>query len=424
MGTLRIAWRSIWRNGRRTAITVAAVGMSTLIMVVTFGLMDGMRIDMVHNVTHLVLGDVQVHATGYRADQSFYKAVPEPEAILDAARAAGVHAAPRAYGYGLVSVGHKSAGARFWGVEPAAERAAFDLAGKLAQGSFLSDSAEASRASRELVLGRKLARSLHAELGSEIIAVVQAADGSLGNELFTVVGILVSCGEDMDRSAAIIHARDFELLFVSGGRIHEIALNARGTVSPERVAARLEAAVTGKAELEEKKPEKEAGGVDIETWRELNPALSDMERLFGASMWLFSLIFFLAAGLGVMNTMLMATFERIREFGVLKALGSTPWRILRDVATESFVLGLFASLLGAVLGAACNLYLAHAGIDLSRYGDVFVEGVAFSPIWRAAASVEGIAAPSAVMVVVCVLAALYPAAKAARLDPVRAMTHV
>jgi ABC-type lipoprotein release transport system permease subunit len=152
----------------------------------------------VSNATNLVVGEVQVHAQGYLADHSIYKALHEPDLILRAAKQKDVAAAPRRYGYGLVAVGTKSAGARFWGVEPAAERITFDLAHHLQEGRFLSETTQ-----RGVVLGQKLARSLQAQIGSEIVVVVQAADGSLGNDLYTVTGILKAAGDSIDRNAAL-----------------------------------------------------------------------------------------------------------------------------------------------------------------------------------------------------------------------------
>ena len=414
MTALRVAWRNLWRNARRTSITAAAIALNTAILITSFGLMEGIVLDTVHNVTYLVIGDAQVHAPEYREDRSFYKTIKEPEKILEAAKAAGIHAAPRSYSYGLVSVGHKSAGAMFWGVDPKAERDAFDLARQLLEGEFLSERAEdrthLGRPVREIVLGRKLAKSLHASLGSEIIAVVQAGDGSLGNELFTVRGILKTCGEDIDRGAAIIHRADFEELFVSDGKVHEVAFNARGTMTDAQVVAAL-APVTA--------------DLDLKSWRDLLPTMSDMVKMFDASMWIFALVFLLAAGLGVLNTMLMATFERIREFGVLKAIGATPWRIMGGVSLEAFLLGLFSSAFGVAIGVGATLYFHYVGLDLSfAGGDLTFSGVAYSTIWRSTLNPDGMINPTIAMWVTCVLAALYPAAKAARIDPVRAMTHV
>ena len=405
MRVLIYGWRNLWRNRRRTLVSLAAVTASTALLMAGGGLMDGFNRHTVDNATKLVVGEAQVHAPGYLADRSLYKTVEDVDAVLEVAAENGIDAAARSYGYGLVSQGAKSAGALFWGVDPAAEKRAFDLPRHLLEGEFLADDP-----SRGMVLGRKLARSLDVSVGSELVLVVQGADGSLGNDLYTVTGILKAAGEALDRSAAIIHRDDFDELFVAGGRIHEVALNSWGRLPAEEVA-RIAAGA--------------APAGEARAWQELLPALSDMVNLFKGSMVLFEAIFFIAAGLGVMNTMLMATYDRIRELGVIKALGASPWRIVRDVSAEALVLGLLGTALGAFVGLVGTWYLQQNGIDTTAFaGETSVGGVAFDPVWRAHVSAIGVFRPVLGMWAVCVLAALYPATLAARLDPVKAMQHV
>ena len=403
MNLFRYAWRNLWRNRRRTAITLAAVTLNTAILIASYGLMEGMVKHMVASATNIFIGEVQIHARGYEDDLSFFKSIPDPEAILEKATEHGIMAAPRSYGFGLVSVGTKSAGALFWGIDPVREKKAFGLAGHLLKGDFLD-----SRASKELVLGRKLALSLHADVGSELVVVVQAADGSLGNDLYHVKGILKSVGDEVDRGAAIMHRDDFEDLFVSGGRIHEIALNSKGKLTPEAVKNIFV-----------------APGLEVETWKELLPALADMVGIMDTAIAIFGAIFFLAAGLGVMNTMLMATFDRIKEFGVLKAIGTSPLRIVGGMAAEAFILTVVAAGLGLLIGLAGTYYLQEVGINTSVFAGGFsFSGIAWDPIWRAVINTKIIVVPIVVMCVICTLASLYPAIIAARLDPVRAMHHI
>jgi ABC-type lipoprotein release transport system permease subunit len=408
MKALRYAWRNIWRNPRRTLITVTAISLNVAILITSYGLMDGMMKHMVSNATNLVVGEVQIHAPKYLVDHSMYKDLKDPAGILERLRFHGIQGAARSYGYGLVACGNKSAGALFWGVDPAMEKKNFDLADHVAFGQYLG-----SEPKREMVVGRKLARSLNAGIGSEIVVVVQAADGSLGNDLFTVTGILKAAGDGIDRDAAIIHRKDFQELFVSGGRIHEIALNSRGAFPLDRL---MEVAA------------KAAPHTEVKSWRQLVPALSDMVNFFDAGMWLFGMIFFLAAALGVMNTMLMSTFERIREFGILKALGTSPWRILGDVASEAFVLSLVSTLIGGIIGVGLSLFFMNKGLDTRLFvpGDaaVSVSGIAFDPVWRATITLKTVLSPVLMMWVISLIASLYPAAIAARLDPVKAMTRV
>jgi ABC-type lipoprotein release transport system permease subunit len=345
---------------------------------------------------------VQVHAPGWLRDPTLHAALPAAEAIADAARARGVLAAPRALGSALLAHGAKSAGALMWGVEPAREREAFSLARHVDRGGFLADAP-----GRGVVLGRKLARILDVDVGSELVVVVQGADGSLGNDLFTVTGVLEAVGDAFDRSAALAHRADFAELFVADGLVHEIALTSRGRLPLEAVTDAAAAA---------------APGQEVRTWRQLVPALSDMLGMADAALWIFGGIFFVAAGLGVLNTMLMATHERIREFGLVKALGASPARIVRDVAVEALVLAVAGTALGAAAGVAAAHALEVHGIDTSALaGDLSFAGVAFDPVWRAALSAESLVVPIVVMWIAAVVAALWPGVLAARLDPVRAM---
>ena len=405
MSLLSVSWRNLWRNRRRTAITMAAVSINTMILITCYCLIDGLMAQTVRNATQLETGEAQLHAAGYLPDRSLYTTLDDTPAILDALRRESIGASPRTYGYGLVSQGTKAAGALFQGIDPQLERASFDLARHVTDGSFTGPVPR-----KTLVLGKKLAKSLEARVGSEIVVLVQATDGSMGNDLFTVSGILGSAGEAMDRSAAIMHIDDFRQLFVMPEGFHEIAVNTRGRVPLPALLESLH---------------RLAPGADVKSWRSLLPILSDMIEFSGAGMRLFGAIFFLAAGLGVMNTMLMATFERGREFGLLKALGASPWRIVRDVTAEAWLLGCISSAIGVLLGAAASYALQRYGLDTSGIGgETTIAGVAFDPVWRAALSWESILWPVAIMWVMSVLAAVYPASMSARLDPVKSMHQV
>ena len=408
MRSLAIAWRNIMRKPRRTAVTVAAVALNTAVLIFTYAMMDGMIAQLVHSSRHTYVGDVQLHAPGYRADRSIYKSLPEPQSLLDRAAAAGFGAAARSFGFGLASCGAKSAGASYWGIDPAAESSTFEMAGRLRQGRFLS-----ARARSEVVIGRRLARSLQAQVGSEIVAVVQAADGSLGNDLFRVAGILQSVGEEIDRGGILMHREDFDRLFVAAGRVHEVALLGHG-----RAAEEVAALYAG--------PEEEGAALVAETWRELLPTLADMLNVSGASMGIFSVVFLLAAGLGVLNTMFMATHDRVREFGMLKALGTRPRRIVGDVLVEALVLSGAAALIGAGLGSGVSLYLEVAGgLDLTRWQgeSLTMSGMPISAVYQFSLHPARVVTAVVSMSAVCAAAALFPALKAARLDPVAAMTH-
>ena len=404
MSAFGIAWRNIMRKPRRTAVTVAAVSLNTGVLIFTYAMMDGMLVQLMHDSTHTHVGDVQLHARGYLADRSIYKSIPEPGRFMTVAEAAGFGATARSFGFGLVSMGTKSAGASYWGIDPEREKSAFEMAHKLERGTFLTAEPRA-----EVVIGRRLAKSLQARIGSELVAVVQAADGSVGNELYTVVGVLQSVGDEIDRGGILMHRDDFDRLFAAGGRIHEIAV--LGEPDAAQIATLFEQGNSS---------------VVADTWRELMPTLNDMLNMSDASMGIFAFVFLLSAGLGVLNTMFMATHDRVREFGMLRALGTTPTRIVVDVLVEALLLAVVAAVLGAVLGSAVSLYFEMTGgMDLTRWqgGSLMFSGVPFEPIYRFDLLPGRVVTAVVAMCLTCVAASLFPAVKAARLDPVKAMTH-
>ncbi len=402
--------------------------MNTAILFASSALITGMLSQMKGNVTNTTIGDVQIHHPGYRDEPSLYRIVHNADAIMDVADKLEIKAVPRRYGFGLVALGTKSAGAQFRGVDPLRERQTFVLSTKMYRGEFLGDKAEG-----QVVLGYKLAKSLHADIGAELVALVQAADGSMGNELFVVGGIVQPVAEDIDRSGLFLHQLDFDRLFLSEGLVHEIAFSAGGSMSPKALKQKLTGALKGVVEIvdtttvaagDSYSDSAEDTKIEMLTWAEIMPTFADLLKVSEASTFLFVLIFFLAAGLGVMNTMLMATYDRVREYGVLKALGATPLRIIVDVATEAWVLALLSTAIGAVIGGIMVAYLQIVGLDLRSYIEsMSVGGVAYDPIWRAEFQFSDLLVAVVGMWVVCVLAALYPAFKAGSLRAVRAMTH-
>jgi len=404
MNSWRLAWRNLQRNRARTWIAVVALAVSTTLLVVIDGLALGLDDLLTRGAINLGVGEAQVHAKTYARDESIYATLPNADAVIAAAKANGIDSAPRALGGGLLSTGENSTGARIWGVDPAAERSLGTLPGHLRAGGFLPDTNE-----NRIVLGCELARLLGANVGDKIALIVQATDGSTSTQMMMVSGIFDTIGE-VDTSLAMIDRRDFEELFVMDGKIHEIALSSHFRLAPEQVAALVTPAAGDAA--------------DVMTWRKALPAVDDISRLTRSFAGVLSTIFFIAAGLGLLNTILMATTERIREFGLVKALGAAPGRIIADVTRETFLLGILSAGVGGLIGVACTLLLARHGIDLRTFGKLDLGGVGLEPVWHSHPSARGIATPILGMVFVTLLAALYPAVVVARLTPVKALTHV
>ena len=405
MKTIKLSWRNLWRNPTRTNVTISAVALCIAILIIFQSMIVGLIEKAVFNTTNLIIGEVQIHANDYLNDRSIYKSLKNREKIKSIAKKNNIGFVERSYGFGLISSGTKSAGTQFWGVNPESELQHFNFAKHMDEGNFLTNSSL-----NKIVLGKKLALSLAAKVGSELVVFVQGADGSLGNELFYVSGILKNVADNIDRGAAIILKNDFDILFSSNDLIHEIALNSKGNFEPEEIQDLMS------AELKD---------VEIDTWKQLMPTISLMTEKMSVFMrTLFSLIFTIAAGLGIMNTMIMSTYDRMKEFGIIRAIGATPWRIIKQVSLEAITLTVIASIIGTIVGLSVALYFQKYGFDVSGgQGNLSFGGVVMDPIWRASVSLEIVLLPITLMILICVISSLYPASIAARIKPVEAIHY-
>jgi ABC-type lipoprotein release transport system permease subunit len=404
MKLVKMSWRNLWRNSTRTNVTITAVALCIAILIIFQSLIIGLIGKAVYNTTNLVVGEVQIHAAGYLDDRSIYKSLKNVEEIRAVAKENNIGMVERSYGFGLISSGTKSAGTQFWGIDPESELKYFDFANHIDEGNFLTKTSL-----KKVVLGNKLARSLAAELGTELVIFVQGADGSLGNELFYVTGILGNVADNIDRGAAIILRDDFDILFSTNNLIHEIALNSKGKLEAEEIQKLMSA---------------KAAGVAVETWKELMPTIAIMtEKMSVFMLTMFSLIFTIAASLGVMNTLVMSTYDRMKEFGIIRAIGATPWLIIRQVSLEAIMLTFLASIIGTVIGLSIAIYLQVYGIDISGKGNLAIGGIVFDPIWRASVSLKSVFLPVVLMMLTSIVASIYPASIAARIKPVEAIHY-
>ena len=403
MEAYRIAWRNLWRNRTRTLITMASIVFCSATLIMADGLTRGMVSDLEHNVTQLFSGEVQIHAEKYRRERSIFQTVELEGETVRALEAQGIEVVPRLFGFGLVSNGPKSAGGAFWGISPEKETGTFELASYVDKGRFVASTDEGA-----VVIGRKLAKILKVGVGDELIVVVEAADGSIGAELYTVAGILKSVADGVDRTVVLMNERDYRELFsLYGDQFHEFAVNTKGEMPLDELSKTVKQLV----------PDHET-----KTWKELTPALAEMTEMANNAIVIILAIFGLAAALGVANTVLMSTYERMWEFGVLKAVGTRPRSIVFGVARETGLLALIGCILGAAAGIVGSHYLTVVGIDITAYSDgLSMEGVAFNPIIRADLSLGAAAAGVAGLWLLCVIAAFFPAYSAARMDPLEAM---
>ena len=407
----RIGWRNLGRNPRRTLLTALGLAVGFFAVVFMIGWMRGITAELVENATSLVSGQIEIHDAEYRPDRSMYDTLGGREGVdveamlrtIDADEAV-VAAAPRVYAGGLVSSGEATSAGTFMGVDPEREVALTRFLDPLVAGRL----PEPGR--NELLIGDEMGRQIAAGLGDELVLVGAAADGSMANDLFTVAGIFRTGLVEFDARTAVLAIGDLQaLIYLDPDRIHEIAVATADPATADEAAARLAAAIGAGSRDRE---------IEVASWTVLNPVLVDYVGLAESMYWIFIVIIFAIASFGIANTMLMATFERRREFAVMLALGATPRAIMGTVLSEALAVGVLSLAIGSAVTFPLMVWWATAPPSLAwLFGSVTLQGALLEPSLRVGYDPAGWTLSAFALLLTAVLAALYPAAKAARVPP-------
>ena len=402
---LKIAFRNIFRQKRRTILTALAMIVGFTLLSLTIGLSDGAYGGIIEMFTRNRTGHIQVHRAGYLDKPSLYETIDGYAAIGETIQGtAGVDAwTPRVYAAGLGSVGEKSTAVQLIGVDVARETQATRFDQKVVEGSVLSESA-----SHEAVIGKGLAKILSAKIDSEIVIFSQGADGSIANDVYKIVGIAESGDDVTDRVACYLHIEDAQELFVLEGRIHEIVVIISNINQVSKVTDAIKALLNNST-------------LDVAPWqvvaKSFYRAMKTDQQGDAISRWVIMLI----VAIGVLNTVLMSVLERTREYGVLKAVGTKPTQIFWLVICEVVIIAIGSIAVGALLGVLSNYLLSIYGItypEAITYG-----GMKFTTLY-AEVNVRCLIIPAITVMLSATIVSLFPAIKAARIMPAKAMrTH-
>lgn len=398
-----LAWRNLWRTPRRTGVTLAAMTLAVLVMVLYTSLMQGYLRDLERDLVDVEIGDLQIHAEGYLERPSLYTRIEDTERVIDELEQAGFSAASRLLAGGLVAAKDNSAGALLKGVDLDRNSSVTQIAERIETGSWLSESAPLGA-----VVGRLLARTLDVGVGDELIVLGQATDGSMANELLKVRGVLSGVSEATDRATVFVAEATFREIFSVADGAHQILVKRPSDLSLDQAAS-----TAGQV----------ARGLDPRTWRQLLPFMATMIDTASSAILVASAVIYIAIAILVLNAMLMSVFERIRELGVLKAIGLAPRKVMILILVEALLQAVAAVILALAIAAPLLWYFTTSGLDVGRMGDVTVGGANLPSLWKGAVRTSTIAAPVSIFLVLVLLGVLYPGLKASRISPVEAMRH-
>jgi len=408
---IKMAWRNIWRNPRRTILTVSAITFACVILVFMLSFQLGSYETMINSSVKIFAGHLQVQAPGYQEKKDMRLVVPEPDAVGKVLeRADGIEAYTfRASTFSLVSSRERTYGVMVVGIDPDREAAVSTLKKIIRQGEYLSGDD-----TNEALVGRLLAKNLQVEPGDELTVLGQGRDGSIAATLVTVKGIYGSGLDEFDRSSIQIPLSYFQDVYSMRGAVHEVVAIGE---SLRRLPQIKQAVATGLAGTGDS-----ASLVALD-WEELMPGLRQGIQLDLASGMIFYLILIMVVAFSILNTFLMAIFERTKEFGVMMAIGTTPARLTRLLLIESMSMTMVGITAGIVLGSLLTLYFQAHGIDFASASELLSQFGISGRMYPKLSLLSAVTGPAAVFVITF-LAALYPALKIRSLRPVEAMTHV
>ena len=401
----RLAWRNIWRNRRRSLIVLVAIAIGLVMLALTDSVYNGVMVQVFEDQVGTHVTHLQVHRAGFNDNKVIQGWLPNRERVDSLLRTdPGVRSySRRILAFGIASSAANSSGISIIGVDPIAEREVTTIARSVVSGSYLNPG------ERTTLISRRLAEKLGVRIGDKVVLMATTLDGDVGADVFRVCGLFETASSEFDRAYLYIPLPHAQEMLGLGDRITEYAAMLHDPETAEQVRDRL----------------RDALGPDYETlsYAELIPMMMQLMDLFKQSMIIYYLIIGIATMFGIVNAQLMSVYERTRELGILMATGMKNRAIVGMILLEAFFLSLIGTLTGLSLGLGISLALANTGIDLSIYAEGLTLIGARSTIYPVV-SMEGIVNGLTVIPIIAVIAAIYPALRAIRLEPVRAIQYV
>jgi putative ABC transport system permease protein len=402
--TLKMAFRNVFRQKRRSLLTVLAMMCGFALGAISIGWADGTYNEVIDTFTRNQMGHIQVHNTEYVDRPSLYDTVNHPKEVGRVlTNTPEVEAwTRRVLSAGLISIGNASTAARIIGIDPRAENRMTGFSRKIANGTGLG-----IEPAHRCVLGKGLAAVLNAEVGMKAVLLSQAADGSIANDEYEVSGIIDTGNESDDRTSFYLHIDDAQEVLVLDDRVHEIAVNVTRLSAVRATAASLEERL---AAVEE--------NLEVQPWQEFASGFYTAMKVDKKGMWITLFVIMLVVAAGILNTVLMSVLERQREYGVLKALGGSPAGIVGLIMLEVNLLAVASIILGTILGLIGNYLLSVYGIALPE--PISYGGMSFSHM-HSEINLRSYMIPAITVMVTASVVAVFPGLRAARTDPAAAM---
>ena len=407
----KMAWRNIWRNPRRTILTVSAIAFASLLLIIMLSFQFGSYETMINSSVKIHSGHIQVQAKGYEKKKRMNLVVTDPASVgvvLD--MIPGIDAYTfRGNAFSLLSTGERTYASVVIGVDPVKEAGVSTLKDLIRHGNYLSEG-DINTA----LIGEILANRLKVGPGDELTILGQGRYGSIAATIVMIKGIFRSGQDEIDNSFIYIPMSHFQRVYTMRGAVHEVVVNIK---SLRDLPAIKNAVQVGIQRTSQRYP------LAVLDWKQLLPGLHQGIQIDLVSGIIFYFILIVVVAFSILNTFLMAIFERTREFGILMAMGITPARLTKLLLLESMNMTMVGIAAGILLGSLITGYFQIVGIDVSGASELLNQYGISGRMYPRLSLLTATCGPITVLIITF-FAAIYPVIKIRRLRPVEAMTYV
>jgi len=396
----KMAIRDLGRNKRRSLLSALAVSIGMSLLLLMASIVDGEMRGALENTIRLQSGHLQIRPVDYNENKTSLKwedLIADPQGVIAKLKTVPqvTEATPRLFASGIVSRGENSAGVQVIGIDPASP-ANQVLREGLLEGDFISpDDREG------ILIGRPLARKFNLQAGDQVSLLVNKSEGDVDEQLFTVRGIYTTNTVGYDESSVFMPLVKAQAFTGAGDHATILFVLLQDREQAESVAAALQ-----------------SSNMKAVTWQEMNELIMQFEGFADAYMTVLYLIVLGITATVVTNTLVMAVFERTREIGILAAIGMKGRRIMAQFLVEGAMIATLGIIGGLILGGALVWYFTVYGFFV---GDMGMTGILMGDQIYAHLTAQDTIYLAIVAYVVTLLASLYPATLAARMEPVEAL---
>ncbi|MCH8867394.1 MAG: ABC transporter permease [Proteobacteria bacterium] len=400
-----LAWRNLWRNHRRTLIMLAAVILGTWAMIFMTALMRGMVTQMIQDGISALPGHIQVHHPEYRDDPSVANLISISDTELAAKFEAAdiAHWATRVRVPAVITSEYESRGITLLGVDPDRERGLTFVDYDEVEGRFLESTEDTG-----IVIGKKLAKMLNTRVGKRVVVMSQDPDNEIADRGFRVVGLFTANVSAFEEAFIFAGKSTTQKLLRIDDQVSELIVFGDDYRNVEALYDKVSAIVDSR--------------VEVRRWFEVDAYLGAMLTIMDGFVFVWIIVIFLALSFGLVNTLVMAVFERVREIGLMLALGMKPVYILGQIIIESMMLLVIGLVLGTALSWAA-IQPIKDGIDISIVGEG-LDMWGMSSVLYPDLLLRDVILANVVVLVLGFFASLAPAWRAAHYEPVAALTKV